>query len=179
MEDHRETIVIVAGSILAFLLQIVLAPAVAISFAMPNFPLAFAIAYACVAPRSTSPLVVAFVLGLLYNLICGGVVGGLAFVLPLVAFIGSALMRMLDHENVFVAIACIMACVFAAEILYGIIALLAGTQGGIVDALIFRALPCALYDSVFGIVFYFIMRRLVNPVGPQANSKSIEPLRFR
>ena len=64
---EKNNLVLVVGAIAAFVLQIALAPAVALFSAQPNFLLAYALVVAIVIPTEAGP-VLPFVMGLLYDL---------------------------------------------------------------------------------------------------------------
>lgn len=64
---EKNNLVLVVGAIVAFVLQIALAPAVALFSAQPNFLLAYALVVAIVIPTEAGP-VLPFAMGLLYDL---------------------------------------------------------------------------------------------------------------
>ena len=74
---EKNNLVLVVGAIVAFVLQIALAPAVALFSAQPNFLLAYALVVAIVIPTEAGP-VLPFAMGLLYDLTGTGPVGGMA-----------------------------------------------------------------------------------------------------
>lgn len=160
MEDGRETIVVAAGAVFAVLLQIILAPSIAIGSAMPNFIMMYALAMAVARPGDTGP-VLPFVLGLLYDLLGFGPVGAQAFLLVLVSFLMTKAFQVLDNDTPVMPFIAMTLSALAIEVLYGAFMLGVGIEGGIIDALVYRALPCALYDAVVGVVLYLVIARLL------------------
>ncbi len=151
--------VLIVGCFVALVLQVSIAPAVALFSAQPNFLLAFAVAVAIVAPGTTGP-VLPFVLGLLYDLTGSGPVGGMALLLVVACFIASRVFLVLDNDTIFMPIAIFVAVALVVELSYGILLIACGLQANPVEALLTRALPCALYDCAVGLVIYPVVARL-------------------
>lgn len=140
----RETVVLVIGGVAAFALQSVLAPNIAILGAMPNFALAF-VATSAMLRRSDDVVVVAFALGLATDLSGGGTVGVSAALFTLASFISSRASALLGNETVSASLLVSMAASMIAEAVYAFFYVAtAGVPAW--DALVLRALPCALYD---------------------------------
>ena len=153
-------IVVVAGALIAFLLQVLLAPHIAIGFGLPNFMVAFCLAIAVARQDLTGP-VLTFLMGLLYDLLSGGPVGGMAFSLTLAGALASSTFRRANNDTTFMAVAVLVGAVFVAELVYGLLFLLFGYAIGFGEALAFRILPCFLYDFVIALAFYFILTRIL------------------
>ena len=145
---------------MAFVLQIALAPAIALFSAQPNFLLAYAIVVAIVIPNEAGP-VLPFVMGLLYDLTGTGPVGGMALLLVIACFIASRVFSLMDNDTLFMPLAIFVACALLAELAYGMLLMACGLAANPVEALVTRALPCALYDCAVGLVLYFVMVRLL------------------
>ena len=163
MTDDR--FVVGVGAFLSLLLQVLLAPHIAIGFGVPNFIATFCLAMA-VARQDASGPVLTFVMGLLYDLLSGGPIGAMAFSLTLVGALASSVFRRTNNDTVFMAIAVLVGAVFLTELAYGILYLLFGSAMGFAEALAFRVLPCFLYDIVIALVFYFVLTRLVGQKAP-------------
>ena len=168
---EKNNLVLVVGAIAAFVLQIALAPAVALFSAQPNFLLAYALVVAIVIPTEAGP-VLPFVMGLLYDLTGTGPVGGMALLLVIVCFLASRVFSLMDNDTLFMPLAIFTACALLAELSYGMAASLfvevcyalfyvATTDVTAFDAILLRGLPCALYDCAVGLVVYFVMARLL------------------
>ena len=152
--------VLFVGCFVAFVLQIAIAPAVALFSAQPNFLLAFAVVIAIVSPGSAGPIL-PFVLGLLYDLTGSGPVGGMALLLVIACFAASRAFMVLDNDTVFMPIAIFVVVALAVEMSYGMLLMACGLSANPVEALLTRALPCALYDCAVGLVAYPVMARLL------------------
>ncbi|MCI8468306.1 MAG: rod shape-determining protein MreD [Eggerthellaceae bacterium] len=160
MTDGREHVALVIGALIALVLQLAASPALAVGPAQPNFLAAYCVAVAVARPRSCGP-VLPFVLGLAYDLAGGGPVGAMAFVLVLVTFVASRAMEALNNDTLFMPLAILVASLLSVELLYGALCLACGAGGSLADALAYRALPCALYDCVAGLVAYPLAARFL------------------
>lgn len=175
MDLTRENIAVAVGGAVAVLLQIIVAPNIAVFSAMPNFVLAYVLAVSIARPNASS-LVLAFVLGLLYGLIGTGPVGAMAFLLVLASYLFSRAFSVLDNDTLFMPLVILVVSAFAIEALYAAFLIGLGTDVGFVDAFVYRALPCALYDSVAALVLYPLVTRFV--VQP-AKAVPMDPTQLR
>lgn len=160
MELTRQSAFIVIGAVAVTLLQLVVSPYIVVFNAMPNFMAAFVVVTSVLRPRSSGSLVLAFVMGLLYNLLVGGVVGSLSAVLVLVSLACSFIMRSMAGDTSFHALIVMAVGLLLVEVAYLVVLLAFGLNLGFVQALIFRALPCAVYDAVAGAVVFLVMHRV-------------------
>jgi rod shape-determining protein MreD len=150
--------------VLAVVLQIVLAPAMTIGAAMPNF-IAVYVLCATLRNASSRPMILAFVLGLIFDLLGSGPVGAMAFCLVLITTLASVVYRNMSNDSWMTAMIIIVVSCLLIELLYGIIMLLVGAGDGFGSALIHRILPCTLYDIVIAAFMHPIVSRLVAPRG--------------
>ena len=100
-------------------------------------------------------------MGLLYDLTGTGPVGGMALLLVIACFIASRVFSLMDNDTLFMPLAIFVACALLAELAYGMLLMACGLAANPVEALVTRALPCALYDCAVGLVLYFVMVRLL------------------
>lgn len=173
MSEHTAEIV---GAVIVVLLQIIVAPNIALFSAMPNFLLAYAMVVAIVRPHAPA-LVLAFVLGLAANLFGSGPVGSLAFLFVLMTFLASRAFLVLDNDTLFMPLAVFAVSALLIELLYAAFLLGLGVDASALDAFVYRALPCALYDCVVGLIMYPLVVRFV--VAPPAAPGSLESPRLR
>lgn len=138
-----------------------MAPNVAIFAAQPNFLLAYVLTVAIANPLGAGP-VLPFALGLLFDLLGTGPVGGMALLFTLASLAASRAFAVLDNDTLFMPLAILVAASFAVEMLYGILLVALGSPVGLADAFFYRALPCALYDCVVALVLYPLVVRLVS-----------------
>ena len=108
-------------------------------------------------------------MGLLYNLFVGGVVGSLSAVLVIASVVAALAMRSLANDTSFQPLAIMAVTMVIVEVAYLMVLLASGLGLGFVQALIFRALPCAIYDAVMGALLFFIMSRVA------AESERLQP----
>lgn len=153
------------GAAIAVLLQIVLAPYLAINGAMPNFVVVYAVLLAIMRGTSYS-CVLPFVLGLLYDLFSGGPVGAMAFTLMVLTIIASRIFAAVDNDTFFMPVVLAAGNVLLVEVVYGVFLLMFGYNAGFVDAFVYRALPCAIYDIVISLALLPLFKRLFVTVGP-------------
>ena len=170
MELTRENVAALIGAVVAVLLQIMVAPAIALFSAIPNFIVAFcvvrAVAAPCTAPYQAGSLI-PLALGLVFDLVGGGPVGGMAFVLVLVTFFASRLFAALNNDTLFMPVTIILVSTMLVEVLYGLVVVACGAGVSFGEALLYRVLPCMLYDCVIGLLLYPIAIRVLveKPLG--------------
>lgn len=172
----REMKLIVIGGIVTVLLQVVIAPNIAIFQVVPNFMLVYSLVIAMLLPRD-SVLVLAFALGLTSDLLGYGPVGGLAFLLTLAAFAAQRLHAVFGHDTVGAPLAILIALSLVVDILYAAFLLVLSASLSPLDAFVYRALPCALYDAVLGLILYPLASRFIQ--GVQPTMKPVGPSQFR
>ena len=102
------TLAVVIGAALAVLLQVVVAPAMAIGGIVPNFLLAYALAVALARPHALG-VVLPVVLGLLFDLLGGGPVGAMGLLLLLATLAVKRLYLMLDNDTLFIPLGLLVA----------------------------------------------------------------------
>jgi rod shape-determining protein MreD len=165
VDTMREHATVVVSAIVMVLLQIILAPGMTIYFAMPNFVVVFVILTALSRSRSFGPIL-PFVMGLIYDFVVGGPVGAMAFALTLVCILAAYFFRAMDNGTLFMPFVFLAVSALCIEVIYGILLVIFGLNVGIVEAVFMRALPCALYDCVIGIILYPLARRLLADSDP-------------
>ena len=153
-----DRIAVVVGAILAVFLQVALAPYIAVFSAMPNIIAVFAMLVAVSRPHSYGALL-PFLLGLVYDLMTGGPVGGMAFCLTAFSCLASRLFQAMDNDTLFMPLAMMGLGLFLVELSYGIFLLMFGYNAGFFQALAFRVFPCFVYDLVIGVVLYLLAGR--------------------
>ena len=148
-----ERIIVGIAAVVVVLLQVLVAPHIAIGYAVPNFIAAFCLAIAVARSESSGP-VMPFVLGLIFDLVSGGPVGAMAFALPLLVTLESWLFERMNNDTLFMVIAVVGICLFLVEFIYGMVFLLFGYSAGFIEAFVYRILPCFVYDFVLALIAY-------------------------
>ncbi len=174
----RETIIAVAGGVIAVLLQVIVAPNIAIFSAMPNFVLAYTgiVAMLC---RENKIIVLAFALGLAYDLLGSNPVGLMAGLLVLVAFIAGRAYDMFGNDTVFVPLAVSMVCSLLVELVYALALAALGLDMPLGDAVLLRALPCAFYDAAMGLIVFPLLAMFLKPSARAQKGSSQTTVRLR
>lgn len=166
---------IAVGAIVAFLLQVAVAPSIAVAGAQPNIALAYVLVVAIVRPDEAGN-VMPFVLGLACDLAGNGPVGAEAFLFTLASFVAARAFMVLDNDTLFMPLAIFSVGTLAVELLYGILLMVLGLQVSLVDAFMYRMLPCTLYTIVVGLVLYPILMKLLR-TGQMARGAGIPVIR--
>ncbi len=156
----RTQIIELIGAVVVVLLQVIVAPHIALLSCVPNFIVAFAMvlsvmrrrAYGCVLP---------FVLGLLFDFMSGGPVGVMAFSLTLVSMFASRAFLVLDNDTLFMPVIILAAGLLATELCYALFLLALGYNAGFMELFVYGVLPTFAYDLVVGIILYLIAARLL------------------
>lgn len=154
-----ERALVAVGAIVAVLLQVLLAPNIAIFSATPNFLIVYTLLVAMAVPDEDH-YILAFVLGLTSDLLGYGPVGALSFLLILASFAASRLHTAFSNGTVFVPLIAMSVTIVVVEALYALFMLAVGGSMSIGDAFMYRALPATLYDCVLGLLLYPVVRRL-------------------
>ena len=89
----------------------------------------------------------------------------MALVLMVVSVAAARGFQLVDNDSLFMALVPLAVGVLVVEMAYGALLLALGYQASLADMLIYRALPCFIYDFVLGCILYFVARRLARPAG--------------
>ena len=160
----RENIFLLVGALVAVFLQLFMAPYIGLFSAVPNFLVAFAMAVAVVRPASYG-CVMPFVLGLFFDFAGGGPIGAMAFSLTAFSVLASRIFMRVDNDSVFMAFVLMAIGVLLIDFSYAVLMLASGFAGSIVDAIVYRAFPCFVYDFVLAMIAYPIVARFAKPAG--------------
>lgn len=166
MPEAGERIATLVGAVIAFVLQIVVAPNITLFFAQPNFLLVYVVVVALARAQSCG-VVLPFVLGLLSDLVGGGPVGASALLFVIASFAVSRLYFALNNDTLFIPLFLVVVSVLLVEVFYGVLLIACGLAVNPLEALVYRALPCALYDCVFSLIIYPLAMRFLAPRQPQ------------
>jgi rod shape-determining protein MreD len=148
----------VVGSLIAFLLQVIIAPNIAILGVVPNFILGFVILNAMSCNRVRSSLT-GFILGLLYGFISQGPLGAMSLVLAILGYGISSLNKELFSGSWQMQALFLLIAAFAGELLNAVCLSILGYDSDFRHSVGMRVVPAALYDAVFGLIVFLLMRR--------------------
>lgn len=154
--DARSSVIL---AVLCLVLQLALAPNVALGNGRANFALIY---LACVSLWGGvgHAVSVGFVSGLLFDLTSTTPVGLMAFCLTLAGLGLSLLQRDRPLSDLASSIANFSAVSLAVSLAYHLAMLLTGGTDSLLDALVFRALPTALLTIVFFLPFAYYFTRI-------------------
>ncbi|MEG2863795.1 MAG: rod shape-determining protein MreD [Eggerthellaceae bacterium] len=173
---NRESLPVLIGALIAVVAQVVIAPNIALFSAMPNFLVAYVLVVAMLRPTDAL-YAMAFVLGLISDLLGFGPVGAMPFLLIIASFAVSRAFLALDNGTAFMPLLIFIVAAFSVEIFYAAFLIGLGIASSPLDAFMYRALPCALYDCVCGLLLYPLGQRFLARK-PLANGAS-HPSHFR
>ncbi|MDR1014318.1 MAG: rod shape-determining protein MreD [Coriobacteriales bacterium] len=148
----------VVGSLIAFLLQVALAPHIAILGVVPNLCLGFVVLNAMFC-NSTRASLTGFVLGLLYGLTTQGPLGVMSLVLAVVGYSVSSLNKELFAGSWRVQALFLLVAAFFGELLYAGFLSILGDEPDFLRSVGMRVVPGTLYDAVFGLVVFPLIHR--------------------
>lgn len=147
------------GAAITLVLQIVLAPAIHIGYAYPNFLLIYVLICSLVFPHQNN-LVLAFVLGFIFDLIGSGPVGAMALVCVVISYAATSFLSTNDNDTVFLPLITLAIALLIAQFLYACLCIACGWDVPFAEALVYRVLPCWLYDTVIGLVAFPLIAML-------------------
>jgi len=154
----RTILVNVVAFLIAVLLQVMVAPYIAIGGVSPNF-LMITVIIMALAEGANTGTVLGFIAGLLFDLLGAGPVGPMALVLSVTGYITGLVQENLFAEGWLLPVAIITGATFASEILYMIVILFMGTQTSLWGAFIGIVLPSTLYNAVCATIVCPILTR--------------------
>lgn len=175
MDIERNTVIFGIAAAAMTLLQIILAPNIALFSAQPNIMLAFVLVVA-VMRNEQAGYVLPFVLGLLFDLLGSGPVGAMSFLFLFASFLVSKACAVLENGSILVRLMMFVAGALFVEVVYGGILLALGMGASPLDMLVFRALPCALYDTLAA---YLVQLALRSVLREPSRGSALDTVRLR
>ena len=146
----------------AFFLQTFLSSNIAIYGICPNF---FLIATLAVTAASSvrGATIAGFAYGLLFDLLGAGPVGGMALMLTILGFAVASLSNLIKADSFVTWLIILVAGALAVNFFYCIVLSLTGYETAFFAAIVYKMLPCVLYDSIIGAVCWLLVKRFVLP----------------
>ena len=157
---RRELLIAIVGAAVCVVFDVVISPNIAIYSAMPNAMVSYAIVIAMLY-KGDAAYVIAFALGMLSDLLGAGPVGALPFLLVLAAFLVKRASGVFDNGTLFVPLVTLSIFILGVELLHAAFMLGLGTDISVIDAIVYLAVPCAVFDVVLGLVLYPVMSHLL------------------
>lgn len=153
--DSEKKLIIILTAICA-VLQIMIAPYIAIGGVSPNFML-LAATCAGIISGAKRGCITGFISGLIFDLATTGPLGSMTLILTLTGYLVGMLAQDLLTENWLMPIAVLLAAAFFSELLHVIVCAMVGTAP-FFHSLVFIALPGTVYDTVFGFLCFPLLR---------------------
>ena len=141
----------VVGSILAFILQVALAPHIAILDVVPNFILLFVVLNA-IFNTQTRSCVTGFILGLLYDCISLEALGVMSFVLAIIAYVVSSFDKDLFANGWIIQAFFLLIAAFFGELFHAAFLSILGYDNDFLRSLGMRVIPGGIYEGVIGLI---------------------------
>jgi rod shape-determining protein MreD len=151
---------IVVTALAALLLQVMLAPAIAIASVVPNFML---VATAILAMRN-NPLratLIGFTLGLLFDLVTQGPFGCMTLLLTLLGYLVGSLNKGAFTGGLLVDMVTLLLAALMGELFNSIVYAVVGMNPEFFLSLAVKVLPGVLYDSICGLIVLLVFNFLV------------------
>lgn len=166
MITMREWMLPLICSAIVVVIQIVFAPILTIFAVVPSFIVPFVLVLS-VLRRPDSTYGYAFVLGLIADLLLQTPVGLTSLLLLAITFVLSRAFEVLDDTNITMPLIAFAAALFAFELVFMIVLMIMGYQGGFIELFLQRALPATVINVIIAALLFVIMRRL--PLAQQVN----------
>lgn len=162
----RSKLVPLVSAAIVVLIQIVVAPLIAIYSVVPNFIVAFVLVLSIVRREDTTYLY-AFVLGIISDLLSQVPFGITPLLLLIVSFAFSRVFEVLDKSSfAMVMVSCAIALLLY-ELVVVIVMLVLGYPAAFFDLVAARALPATIFNLVICALLYFVARKF--PEEPAGN----------
>ncbi len=155
--NERFTLPIIC--VVAFVLQVIVAPNLPLGVAVPSFLVPLVLCLAILRNPGTC-YVFAFVLGLLADLLSSTPVGLTALLLLVAVAVLERAFEVLDKSTFVMPVISIVSSCLAIELIKLVVLLVLGYQGSPVDLFLQASLPGVVANSLIGVAYYFIFGRL-------------------
>ena len=173
----RESTLLIAGAVVAYVLQIVLAPNIAILGAMPNFMLVYVV-IAGMSSQHDGITLLAFFSGLALDLTGTSAVGTMAALFIAVSLVTTRVASYLGSDTVGSSTLIAIVISVLAELVYA--GFYISTSGvPVLDALLQRSIPCALYDSALILIALPVLSQVFSESRPSHNAPISSSIKLR
>lgn len=146
-------------AVVCLVLQLALAPNVALGSGRANFALVFA-ACAALTKGGRRGVLCGFVAGLLFDLTSTSPIGLMAFCLTVTSFVLGLGQRDRMAGDLTGSVASFSAAALAVSLVYHLTLLLVGQATSLLDVIVFRALPTALLTVIAFLPFAYVLSRV-------------------
>jgi rod shape-determining protein MreD len=156
----------------AALLQVGLAPYIAIAGVVPDFLLLVVVTLALVeGPREGAW--VGFAAGIIFDLLGSGPVGPMALVLTVIGYMAGLLHENMFAESWLLPLTVLAVASLASVLAYGLLLDVLGAGGPFVTTFFMKMLPEALYDTALALLVYPWLARLLRRDRPMTTFRRL------
>lgn len=161
-----------ASVFVAALLQVGLAPYIAVGGVVPNLLLLVVVTLALVRGPAAGASA-GFAAGLIFDLFGSGPVGPMALVLALVAYVAGLLHEQMFAEGWLLPLTVLALASLSAEVAYGLILDLLGSPAPFWMAFVTKMFPGAVYNTALALIVYPWLARFLRPDRPIATFRRL------
>lgn len=154
----REWMLPLIFSAIIVIIQVVFAPILTLFSVVPSFIVPFVMVLS-VLRRPDSTYGYAFVLGLIADLLSQTPVGLTSLLLLVATFALSRAFEVLDDTSIAMPVIAFVSATFLYQLIFMIVLMIAGYQGGFIELFLQRALPATVFGSIIAALLFVIMRR--------------------
>ncbi len=154
-----------AAIVIATILQVGVAPYMAIGGVTPNFLLLVVVTLA-LTTGPTEGAAYGFFAGLLFDLVGTGPVGPMALVLAITGYLAGLLHEQMFAEGWLLPITVVAIASISAEIAYGLVLSLLGSGGPFWSSLVTKMIPGAVYNVALALLVYPWLARFLRTDRP-------------
>lgn len=151
---------IVVIGVVAFVLQVIVSPNIAIAGISPNFMLIALIPVAGLASQRAST-VAGFVFGLVFDLVGAGPVGAMALVMAVVGYLLPALLESIRIDGIAPWLIISAVVFIASNLVLCILLSILGYEEAFFASIVLKVIPWAIYDLVLSAILWPVARRLL------------------
>jgi rod shape-determining protein MreD len=141
----------VITALIAVLLQIVLAPSIAIAGVVPNFVL-IAVVISAMHNNPIRSTVLGFILGLVFDFTTQGPIGCMTLILTLLGFGVSSINKGAFTGGLLVNTIILLLAALAGELFNSIVYAIIGIDSEFLYSLLVKVLPATVYDCICGLI---------------------------
>lgn len=168
----NKTFSVALALIAGFVLQVSIAPQIAVFGVVPNF-LFLVVVTIALTQGPVAGGVSGFIGGLLLDLLNSGVVGPFALVLSSVGYVAGMLNANLFAEGWLLPVSVVAVASLATEISYGIVLAVLGTGPAFWNGLLTVMLPSAIYHTALAVIAYPLLARLLRTERPMKSFRRL------
>lgn len=150
--------IVIMGAV-AFLLQVILAPNIAIGGISPNFFLVMLVPV-CIISSQRASVIAGFVFGLLFDLVGAGPVGAMSLVMAAAGYLLSGVLSSLtlDRMSTWMIVSAVLS--LAVSFVFCVVVSIMGYEESFLASIVFRVLPWTVYTLVAFAVAWPIYKKI-------------------